>query len=905
MVPVSAERDRLKAANEGTTDWRAWGPYVSNRQWGTVREDYSADGSAWDYLPHDEARSRAYRWGEDGIGGLSDEKQLLCVTLALHNGQDAILKERFFGLDNSEGNHGEDVKELWWYLDATPTGSWARMLYKYPQAAFPYKQLVNENARRTQKDPEFELVDTGIFDDDRYWDVFIEQGKADAEDLLYRVRVTNRGPDEATIQVLPQLYFRNTWSWTKDAERPQITAGSEPGRLILEHPRLGTMYAAIDGEGTLLWCENDTNVERLDQEERGDSVFKDGVNDYVVDGRKDAVRTASPGTKVASQHELTVASGETAVVRLRLSRKKHAKPFADFDKLLEEREKDSNEFYKSHQKGVTDEDLCLVQRQAWAGMIWCKQYYGYEVARWLDGDPAQPPPPEQRKHGRNCHWRHLDNGDIISMPDNWEYPWYALWDLAFHAVVFASIDSEYAKDQLVLITQDRYMHPNGALPAYEWAFDDVNPPVHAWAAWRVFKIDAARTGKPDFAFLERVFHRLLMNFTWWVNRKDESGRNIFEGGFLGLDNIGVFDRSSKLPGNGMLEQADGTSWMAMFSLSMMRIAIELGTTKPVYQDLATKFLEHFLRIAAAMTDQDGSGDGLWDEEDEFYYDLLKFPDGKSTRMRIHSIVGLIPLFAVEVLEPETLEKVPAFAERLEWYFEKRPELSSLVSRWNEPGRGERRLLSLLRGHRMKCLFKKMLDENAFLSDYGIRSVSKIHEKHPYELKIDDGTYRIDYEPGESQSNLFGGNSNWRGPIWFPINFLIIEAMQRFHHYYGDDFKIECPVGSGTMVTIQEAARELATRLTGIFKADDKGHRPVYGEYEKLQSDPNFQNMVLFHEYFHGDTGRGCGASHQTGWTGLIAKVIERYYAEPAAPSGSTKEHSKIPRKSRGSDHSKT
>ena len=878
---MDAERSRLDACRRGTEAWRAWGPYVSTRQWGTVREDYSADGAAWDYLPHDVARSRAYRWGEDGIGGLCDEQQHLCLTLALHNGRDPILKERFFGLTNAEGNHGEDVKELWWYLDATPTGSFARMLYKYPQQAFPYEELVAENGRRTEQDPEFELVDTGVFDEDRYWDVFIEQGKADPEDLLYRVEVVNRGPEPATLDVLPQLHFRNTWSWTDDAERPRMNAGSEPGRIVIEHPVLGTLHAAIDGEGTLLWCENETNVERLDGADRDGRVFKDGINDLVVDGRSDAVRPCGPGTKVASRHRVTVPAGGSAVVRVRLSRERHDDPFADFESVLDARRADADAFYAEHQSGIEDADLRLVQRQAWAGMIWCKQYYGYDVARWLKGDPAQPPPPPGRTMGRNCHWRHLDNGDVISMPDNWEYPWYALWDLAFHAVVFASIDPEYAKQQLTLVTRDRFMHPNGALPAYEWAFDDVNPPVHAWAAWRVYKIDAARSGTPDTEFLERVFHRLMMNFTWWVNRKDESGRNIFEGGFLGLDNIGVFDRSSKLPGGGTLEQADGTSWMAMFALSMMRIAIELGTTRPVYQDLATKFLEHFLRIASAMTDQGGTGRGLWDETDEFYYDRLQLPDGSQIPMKIQSIVGLIPLFAVEVLEPETLEKVPAFAERLEWYFEKRPDLVSLVSRWNEPGRGERRLLSLLRGHRMKCLFRRMLDEDCFLSDHGVRSVSRVHAKEPYELELEGRSYRVDYEPGESRSGLFGGNSNWRGPIWFPINFLIIEAMQRFHHYYGDDFTIECPVGSGRMVTIEAAADEIAERLTRLFRADGSGRRPVHGEYEKLQTDPHFRNLVLFHEYFHGDTGRGCGASHQTGWTGLIAKVIERHYGGPA------------------------
>ena len=877
---MSVEQDRLQATTDGTAPWRRWGPYVSTRQWGTVREDYSADGSAWDFFPHDDARSRAYRWSEDGIGGVCDEQQFLTLTLALHNGNDPIIKERFFGLTNSEGNHGEDVKELWWYLDAVPTGAWARMLYKYPQSAYPYEELIAENARRTGSDPEFELVDTGILDDDRYWDVFIEQGKADAEDLLYRVEVVNRGPEEATLDLLPQLTFRNTWSWDADTERPVMRAGSDPGRLILDHPELGTMHAAFDGDATLLWCDNDTNVMRYDGEAREGRTFKDGINDFIVKGDQEAARTEGTGTRVAGRHQLRVAPGASAVVRVRLSRTRHDAPFDDFDHQLEQRKSEADAFYDPLQAGIEDEDLRLIQRQAWAGMIWCKQYYGYDVARWLDGDPAMPKPPKERLNGRNCHWRHLDNHDVISMPDNWEYPWYALWDLAFHAVVFASIDPAFAKEQINLLTRDRFMHPNGALPAYEWSFDDANPPVHAWAAWRVYKIDAVRTGTPDLDFLERVFDRLLLNFTWWVNRKDASGRNIFEGGFLGLDNIGIFDRSGKLPGGGVLEQADGTSWMAMFSLNMMRIAIELGATRPAYQDMAAKFLEHFLRIASAMTDMGGTGDGLWDEEDAFYYDLLELPDGSRERLRIHSIVGLIPLFAVEVLEPETLERVPEFAKRLEWYFEKRPELATLVSRWTEPGRGERRLLSLLRGHRMKCLLNRMLDEDRFLSDYGVRSVSKLHEKEPYALTIDGSTYRIDYEPGESNSNLFGGNSNWRGPIWFPINFLIIESLQRFHHYYGDDFQIEFPVGSGKTITIDEAARELASRLVGIFEADGAGRRAVHGTCEKLQADPNFRQLILFHEYFHGDTGRGCGASHQTGWTGLVAKIIERRFGTP-------------------------
>jgi hypothetical protein len=886
---MNPETTRLQNSKGEDAPWRAWGPYLSDRQWGTVREDYSADGSAWDYFPFDHARSRAYRWSEDGIGGLCDRNQFLCLSLALHNGVDPIIKERFFGLTNSEGNHGEDVKELWWHLDGIPTGSFMKMLYKYPHAAFPYDGLREENARRSAQDPEFEILDTGVFDDGRYFDVVIEQAKADTEDLLYRVEVFNRGPEPAPIRVLPQFFFRNTWSWDDKASRPSAKAGDAAGRVVFDHPTLGTMHGAFEEGANLLWCENETNGERLFNEQPNGATYKDGINDYVVSGDADAVRHDATGTKVAGDHAATIAPGESIVVRVRLARTLPADAFADFEEIMTRCREEANAFYDDHQSKVSDPDQRLVQRQAWAGMIWSKQYYGYNVEQWLEGDPAQPKPPQSRQQGRNAHWTHFDAHDIISMPDTWEYPWFASWDLAFHTVTFASIDSNFAKEQLILFTEDRYMHPNGAIPAYEWKFDDVNPPVHAWATWRVFKMDAARHGTPDFEFLERVFHRLLMNFTWWVNRKDEGGRNIFEGGFLGLDNIGIFDRSSELPGGGTLEQADGTSWMAMFSLTMMRISIELATRNPVYQDMAVKFLEHFLEIALAMTAMGGGKDGLWDDTDEFYYDQLLLPDGRRIPMRIQSIVGLIPLFAVEVLEPETLEKIPQFAKHLDRIFEKRPELYGLVSHWNEPGRGERRLFSLLRGHRMKCLFKRMLDEDGFLSPHGIRSLSKYHKDHPYAIEIEGKRYTIDYEPAESHTTLFGGNSNWRGPIWFPINFLLVEAMQRFHHYYGDDFKIECPVGAKETVTISDASLMVADRLTSLFSKDAEGHRAFHGSDWRMAKDPNFTNLVNHFEFFDGDDGRGCGASHQTGWTGLIAKMIERMHAgeAPSENKGTT------------------
>jgi hypothetical protein len=920
-MSLDTMRFQLATGPRVNDDWRRWGPYLSERQWGTVREDYSPGGTAWEYFPHDHARSRAYRWGEDGIAGICDDRQRLCFAVALWNGQDPILKERFFGLTNSEGNHGEDVKELYWYLDATPSHSYLKMLYKYPQRAFPYAQLVEENARRKANPalPEFELLDTGIFDDDRYWDVFVEYAKASPEDILVRITVHNRGPEEATLHVLPQLWFRNIWSWKPDG-KTRALRGNDDGSVVAEHHRLGEyrLYAepfintglqpgdsgnarmtnrlsgltqstdantrlkpgANENGPRLLFTENNTNPRIFGQSEEG--FFKDAFHEYVVKGNEAAVNAAKTGTKAAAHYKVTVPARGSREIRLRLvAAGSHPQPqlFADFDFIFNQRIAEADAFYAEIQKDITDPDARLVQRQAFAGMIWSKQFFYYDVPEWLKGDKTQPPPPTKRKHARNSEWFHLNNADIISMPDKWEYPWFAAWDLAFHCIPLAMVDAEFAKNQLVLLTREWYMHPNGQLPAYEWAFGDVNPPVHAWAAWRVFQIDRKqrRTKNPDdpgdLAFLERVFHKLLLNFTWWVNRKDAQGRNIFQGGFLGLDNIGVFDRSAPLPTGGYINQADGTSWMAMYSLNLMRIALELALHNKVYEDIATKFFEHFLGIAAAINGTE-DGMGLWDEQDEFYYDELRTPGGREMPLKIRSMVGLIPLFAVEVLEPELLERLPDFHARMKWYLQYRPDLAKLVSRWEETGSGHRHLLSLLRGHRMKCLLRRLLDESEFLSDYGVRALSKVHEREPYRLMCHGTELEVRYWPGESLSGLFGGNSNWRGPIWMPVNYLLIESLQRFHHYYGDDFKIECPVGSKKLVTINDAADEIGRRLGRLFLKNENGVRPVSNYHDKLARDPHFRDYVLFHEYFHGDTGRGVGASHQTGWTGLIAKLLQ-------------------------------
>ena len=896
MTHPNAESRRLAAANAGTEPWRLWGPYLSERQWGTVREDYSPRGDAWEHLPHDHARSRAYRWGEDGLAGISDEQSRLCLAVALWNGQDPILKERLFGLTNGEGNHGEDAKELYYYLDATPTHSWLKMLYKYPQRAFPYEELVKVNARRRGdlRQPEYELLDTSVLDDDRYWDVEVEYAKAGTRDLLMKVTAHNRGPDAATLHILPQLWFRNTWSWAPGAPKPVLRGVEGPNPCVFaEHADLGTYALRCDGFPELLFTENETNSRRLYGTDTP-GYCKDAFHEFIVQGNRSAVNPARVGTKVAAHYVLTAPAGGSVRVRLRLSAVGATSPGQsmpadegdDFDAVFALRRREADDFYAHLQRNIPLPDERLVQRQAFAGMIWSKQFFHYDVREWLAGDPAQIAPPTERRTGRNHEWIHLNNADIISMPDKWEYPWYAAWDLAFHTLPFALVDAEFAKNQLVLLTREWYMHPNGQLPAYEWAFGDVNPPVHAWATWRVFQMDrkqrrSVNPGDPgDLAFLERVFHKLLLNFTWWVNRKDAQGRNIFQGGFLGLDNIGCFDRSAPLPTGGHINQADGTSWMAMYSLNLMRIALELARHNKTYEDIATKFFEHFLHIAAAINGVGENTLGLWNEQDEFYYDQLCLPDGTRIPLQVRSMVGLIPLFAVETLEAEFLDALPEFKERLEWFLTHRPDLATLVSKWDRSGMSERRLLSLLRGHRMKCLLRRLLDEREFLSDYGVRAVSKAHEAEPYRFEAGGMAQEVPYWPGESMSGLFGGNSNWRGPIWMPVNYLLIESLQKFHHYYGNDFKVECPTGSGRWMSLEEVAGELSRRLARLFLKGADGQRPVLKQHPKLAGDPFFRDHVLFHEYFHGDTGRGVGASHQTGWTGLVAKLLQPRSYDP-------------------------
>jgi hypothetical protein len=882
----TAEERQLAAHEKAWADWKKWGPYLSERAWGTVREDYSADGSAWEYFPHDHARMRAYRWNEDGLAGICDSRQQLCFALALWNGQDPILKERLFGLANSQGNHGEDIKELYFYLDNTPTHSYMKALYKYPQAAYPYGQLVAENARRSKGDPEYELLDTGVFDEDRYFDVFVEYAKAGPEDVLIRITAANRGPARAVLHLLPTLWYRNTWSWDRAAARPTLREAT-PGQSSREtgetafrvvwasHSDLGDYFLYCEGASELLFTENETNFQRLYGTHNLTPHTKDAFHAYVIGGDRGSVNPHGRGTKAAAHYVVNVDGGQMTTVILRLASTLQADPFGDFDAIFAGREQEADEYYAALQPPNLSEDERRVHRQALAGLLWSKQFYHYDVDRWLRGDPGQPPPTPGRYDGRNHEWVHFNTADIVSVPDKWEFPWFAAWDLAFHCVALARIDPEYAKAQLVLMGREWYQHPNGQMPAYEWAFGDVNPPLQAWATWRVYTIQRERHGVSDLGFLERMFHKLLMNFIWWVNRKDLEGRNIFQGGFLGLDNIGVFDRGAPLPDGSHLEQSDGTAWMGMFCLNMLTIALELALHDRAYEDMATKFFEHFLYITAAMNDIAGEGIALWNDQDEFFYDVLHCGRGETRQIPLRSMVGLIPLFAVTTIEPAVLRALPEFKRHMEWFLEHRPHLARLVSRWQEPGLGERRLLAILRGHRMKRVLRRMLDETEFLSPYGVRALSRGYADQPYVFEMGGARHVVQYWPAESQGELFGGNSNWRGPVWFPVNYLIIEALQQFHHYYGDDFHVECPTGSRQYLTLRQIADELSQRLARIFLRDEEGRRPVFGGQEKFQRDPYWRDNILFHEYFHGDNGSGVGASHQTGWTALVAELIQQ------------------------------
>jgi Glycosyl hydrolase family 63 C-terminal domain len=885
MASQTQEEIRLAEALAHTAHWRRWGPYLSDRQWGTVREDYSAYGTAWDYFSHDQARSRTYRWGEDGLLGISDNHQRLCFAIALWNGEDAILKERLFGLTGNEGNHGEDVKEYYFYLDNTPTHSYMKALYKYPHQAFPYGQLVEENRRRDRHQPEFELLDTGVFNENRYFDVFVEYAKQTAEDVLIQITVINRGPAAKTLHLLPTLWFRNTWSGDGDSQKPTLQAmGTDNDGKCIEawHPTLGKRWLYVEGNADLLFTENETNRERIFKTSNPTPYVKDGINNYVVGGHRESVNPDQTGTKSAAHYVLTLLPGASQTIHLRLSDVPNliAPLGNEFDAAFSARQQEADAFYQHITPFPLSEDRRNVQRQAFAGMLWCKQYYHYVVEDWLKGDRDAPQPPPERKRGRNREWFHLYTDDILSMCDKWEYPWFAAWDLAFHCITLAMIDADFAKYQLDVLTREWYMHPNGQIPAYEWAFGDVNPPVHAWSTWRVYKIEQKMTGKSDRQFLERVFQKLMLNFTWWVNRKDAEGNNVFQGGFLGLDNIGVFDRSAALPTGGHINQSDGTSWMGMYCLNMLTIALELAKTNPVYEDIATKFFEHYLYIADAMNHIGDMEASLWNEHDGFYHDVLHLPDDREIEMKVRSMVGLIPLFAVETIEPETLKQLPKFKKRLEWFIQHRPDLRRNVACMETHGMGATRLLAIASVDKLKRILQKMLDESEFLSDHGIRAVSRHHADHPYVFYANGTEHRVDYEPAESSSGLFGGNSNWRGPIWFPVNFLLIESLQKFHHYLGDDFKVECPTGSGQMLTLWEVASELSQRLTGIFLKDSSGHRPVYGGTAQFQDDPHWRDLILFYEYFHGDNGAGIGASHQTGWTGLVAKLIQQFGEYP-------------------------
>jgi hypothetical protein len=878
LNPSTAEQQRLSEALTSGKKWRRWGTYLSERQWGTVREDYSVDGEAWDYLPFDQAHLRAYRWGDDGLLGLCDNRGLVCFSIALWNGADRILKERLFGLSGKEGNHGEDVKELYWYEDATPTGSYARALYKYPQRAFPYDELRARARAATKLDPEPEIAETGVFDEGRYFDVQVEYAKADCDDVLVRVTLTNHGPEAAPLVVLPQLWFRNTWSWSADPNRPYLLA-REPvdGGLVVEtvEAHLGHYWLHAEGAEELLFTENESNAAVLWGSPNRAAHVKDAFHEAIVHGRGDALNPEARGTKVGARYGLRIEPGQSVRLRLRYTNREGAAPWSDHDAIFERREREADEFFAAVAPDALSSDESRVFRAAIAGLHWTKQYYAYEVERWLRGDVTEPLPPEARWKGRNHEWRHLYNSEVLSMPDKWEYPWYAAWDLAFHCIPLALVDPEFAKQQLTLLTREWYMHPNGQIPAYEWQMGDVNPPVHAYAALRVYQIEHRITGRRDRAFLESIFLKLMLNFTWWVNRKDATGRNVFEGGFLGLDNIGLFDRSRPLPGGGILEQADATSWMGMYCLNMLDIALELGRENDSYQDVANKFFEHFLLIAHAMNHIAGAHTSLWDQADGFYYDVMRRSSGESFPVRVRSMVGLTPLFAVTTLDPDTLERFPAFWRRARWFLHNRPELAEYCPLMEVPGRMQRRLLSLVDKAKLVRVLSRMLNEEEFLSPYGVRSLSRAYASRPYELTIDDQRFRVDYEPAESRSGLFGGNSNWRGPVWMPVNYLVIEALQRLAHYYGDSLKVECPTGSGKTMTLWEVAAELSGRLIGLFTAGADGKRPTNGARHPLQGDVQFRDHIAFFEYFHGDNGEGLGARAQTGWTALVAKLLEQ------------------------------
>lgn len=873
---MNRERIKLQEDRERTKHWKKWGPYLTERQWGTVREDYSADGAAWNNVTHEDARSKAYRWGEEGIAGISDHQQKMCVAWAFWNGKDPMIKERLFGLTGVEGNHGEDVKELYYYLDSTPTHSYMKMLYKYPQSAFPYEQLRKENAKRSNKEEEYELLDTGVFDEDAYFDIFIEYAKNDVEDIVGKATIHNRGKESADVWVMPTIWFRKTWFTGDEPFTPQLWKSGE--EIHSFSPKTGSFHFNFSGEPELLFCENETNRKRLYNIDNLKNYLKDSINDYVMTGDNSHVNPENRGTKAAALYKITIPAGESAEVTFRMKHPSSNGINYTCDQILEERRADADEFYAEMQSEVTDEDLRNIQRQAYAGMLWSKQFYYYNVERWLEGDPGRYSPPQERKKGRNSHWRHLQNYDIISMPDKWEYPWYAAWDLAFHCIPLVRLDPDFAKNQLLVLLNDWYMHPNGQIPAYEWNFSDVNPPVHAYAVQRIYQIDKKMNGgKGDQEFLERCFHRLMLNFTWWVNRKDTEGNNIFEGGFLGLDNISVIDRSNAGHFAGKLEQADATSWMAMFCLNMLRISLDLCEFNKVYQHMSTKFLEHFLNIAGAMSNIANENISLWNEEDGFFYDVLHLKGKDPKVMKVKSIVGIIPMFAVEPIPERLFEDLPDFKKRMDFFLKEKPKLAALVSSWIQPGHGKRRLFSLLRGHRMKSILHKMLDDKEFFSAYGIRSLSKDHKENPYTLRLNGSELSVSYVPGEAETEMFGGNSNWRGPIWFPINYLIIESLKKFDFYYGGEFPIECPTGSGKYVTLDLIARELSLRNISLFMKDKNGRRPMYGNNEKMQSDPHFKDYILFYEYFNGDNGRGLGASHQTGWTGLVAEMIHKFY----------------------------